>query len=166
MSSPCASTVLIVEDDVDIRELLRELLEDQGFAVLCAEHGTAALSVLRSTATRPKLILLDLSMPVMDGFAFRSAQLADPSLADVPVLVMTAAGDVPRMDQLLAADALKKPMSMQSVLEAVRRHTQAMAPPTLMSSSTAAGDGGAPAADPLPGRDASPADTPAVTAGS
>jgi CheY-like chemotaxis protein len=112
--------VLIVEDDKDIRESLRELLEDEGFGVDCAVHGQDALDVLRRSAVLPSLILLDISMPVMDGFAFRIAQLADPMLAAIPVVVMTADSNVEEKRQRIGCThALKKPMKPHEVLAIV-----------------------------------------------
>jgi CheY-like chemotaxis protein len=113
-------SILVVEDDTDIRESLRELLEEQQFVVLCAENGEVALSVLRATTEPPLFILLDLTMPVMNGFAFREAQLADPALASIPVVMMTASGAIEAKRRQLACEhALKKPMSVQALLDVV-----------------------------------------------
>jgi CheY-like chemotaxis protein len=87
--------VLIVEDDPDVREALAIFLESEGYLVLQANDGREALDVLQ-TARNVCLILLDLFMPVMDAWAFRAAQLADPELASIPVIVLSAdrfAGD-------------------------------------------------------------------------
>src|SRR5580658_4426226 len=80
--------VLIVDDDRDIRETIREVLEVEGYTVETAENGAAALAKLRHV--RPRLILLDLTMPVMDGASFREMQLSDESLAAIPTIVLTA----------------------------------------------------------------------------
>jgi CheY-like chemotaxis protein len=81
--------ILVVEDDHAIRESIAELLADEGYTVACAANGAEALDLLLAD-TRPNLILLDLMMPVMDGWAFRSAQKKDPRLAGIPVLVLSA----------------------------------------------------------------------------
>src|SRR5947207_15447872 len=81
--------ILIVEDDFDIREALTQILEDEGFQVRCASNGREALEVATS-GPAPRLILLDLMMPVMNGWQFRAEQLKDPRLAEVPVLVISA----------------------------------------------------------------------------
>jgi len=83
--------VLLVEDDAALRSSLAEVLEAEGFDVATAPNGRAALEVLR-TGPPPSAIVLDLMMPVMDGWDFRHAQLADPALKDIPVVVVTAAG--------------------------------------------------------------------------
>ncbi len=81
--------VLIVEDDPDVREALAIFLESEGYDVLQAVDGQHALEILRSVPA-VCLILLDLFMPVMDAWAFRAAQLADPRLASIPVIVLSA----------------------------------------------------------------------------
>jgi CheY-like chemotaxis protein len=86
--------ILVVDDDPDIRESLREVLEDEGYAVTCVSNGREALDHLQKTAARPCVILLDLMMPVMDGWTFREHQLKDPALAEIPVYVISAAGNV------------------------------------------------------------------------
>ncbi len=82
-----AGVILVVENNEDLREVLRELLEDAGFGVRCAADGVEALALLRSTAIA--LVLLDMHMPTMDGFEFRARQLAEPALAQIPVVVLT-----------------------------------------------------------------------------
>src|SRR5437016_2961231 len=83
-------TILIVEDDSDVRESLAVFLEGEGYSVVEAEHGKEALRCLRSS-TDFCLILLDLFMPVMTGSASRDEQLRDPSMAAIPLVVTTAA---------------------------------------------------------------------------
>jgi CheY-like chemotaxis protein len=82
--------VLVVDDDYAIREMLIEVLEDAGYQVTSAENGQQALSLLQEAPALPCVILLDLMMPVMSGWAFREAQQADPKLADIPVVVLSA----------------------------------------------------------------------------
>ena len=84
-------TVLIIDDDLPVRTALKELFETEGYAVALAATGHAALNHLRK-GLRPCAILLDLMMPVMDGWDFRNEQLADPALKDIPVVILTAAG--------------------------------------------------------------------------
>src|SRR4051794_23983356 len=85
--------VLVVDDDVSIRGFLAEALRDEGYEVQTAGNGHDALALLREW--RPDLILLDLMMPVMDGWAFRTEQRLIPNMADVPVIVLSATRDLP-----------------------------------------------------------------------
>src|SRR5689334_12220239 len=87
--------ILIVDDDLDVREALAETLEDRGFNVVTAENGHDALRLLRTTNVRPSVILLDLMMPIMDGYTFLEEQRKDPALA-IPVAIITAAHGVDR----------------------------------------------------------------------
>jgi CheY-like chemotaxis protein len=86
------TSVLIVDDDTDLRRALTELLEEEGYAVEGAGDGREALAKMRS-GLRPALILLDLMMPGMNGWDFRKAQLDDPELRTLPVVVVTASGE-------------------------------------------------------------------------
>jgi CheY-like chemotaxis protein len=116
-------SVLLVEDDEDIRASVGEILRDEGFEVIAATDGNDALRLLRAAKELPRLILLDLMMPVMDGWAFRSAQLADARLAPIPVVILSAATDVRRhAAQLRADDYLVKPLDVPLLLNAVERH--------------------------------------------
>src|SRR5574340_1100683 len=102
--------VLLVEDDAAIRDALRELLEAEGFVVQGAANGREALARLRAGGHRPRLILLDLMMPVMDGWEFRQAQRGDPALARIPVVVLTAAdGAEDLIADMKVAACLSKP---------------------------------------------------------
>ena len=118
-----ARAILIVEDDVDVREALATLLETQGYRVLEAENGLQALGRLRDTAFDVCLILLDLFMPVMNGWAFREEQLRDPTMAGVPVVVVTADVSARRTGKdLRAAEYLTKPVDFDRLLAVVARH--------------------------------------------
>jgi CheY-like chemotaxis protein len=91
MGGPSPRRVLVVEDDAAIRMALTEALQDEGFDVAAAANGRQALDRLRG-GPLPSAIVLDLMMPVMDGWDFRHAQLQDPKLRQIPVVVVTAAG--------------------------------------------------------------------------
>jgi CheY-like chemotaxis protein len=82
--------VLLVDDDVAIREALAEALVEEGFTVHAARHGREALDWLQQNGDRPCVVLLDLMMPVMDGRTFLAIRGADPSLSKVPVIVVSA----------------------------------------------------------------------------
>jgi CheY-like chemotaxis protein len=114
--------ILIVEDDFDIREALTQILEEEGYAVRGASQGREALDLV-AEAGAPRLILLDLMMPVMNGWQFRSEQLKDPALAPVPVLVISADPQVQQKAASLgAAGLLRKPISLDDLLQAVKTH--------------------------------------------
>ena len=112
--------VLVVDDDDGIRDALRDLLEDAGFATLGARHGLEALNVLGALPAAPAFILLDLMMPVMDGWEFRRRQMDDPAIAKVPVVVLSAV-DQSRAQDLAGALFLKKPLDFDRLLQLVRR---------------------------------------------
>jgi CheY-like chemotaxis protein len=117
-----SGTVLIVDDDRDIRDSLVEMLEDHGYHALGAANGREALDVLRTRGDTPCVILLDLMMPVMDGREFREEQLKNPAWIGIPVIVISAYGDVADQARALAVDHLRKPLAMRSLIEAVRRY--------------------------------------------
>jgi CheY-like chemotaxis protein len=113
---PC---VLIVEDDADVREFMNVLLSHSGFETVTATNGAEALQVVRER--RPCLVLLDLMMPVMDGWTFRAKQLEDPAIADVPVVCLTALSEGQQLTERLHARCLKKPVEFGDLLDEVRR---------------------------------------------
>jgi CheY-like chemotaxis protein len=117
----CAG-VLVVEDDADILRAVVQVLEDEGYAVRAAENGRVALAALREPgATPPCVILLDLMMPIMDGWQFRAEQLRDPALASIPVIVLTADGNAAEKAVLLnGVGALRKPVELLTLLEAIQ----------------------------------------------
>ena len=112
--------VLIVEDDADLREMMAQLLTLEGFRAETVANGRDALEYLRR-GDRPEIILLDLMMPVMDGWEFRRRQRADPAVADVPVVVLSAL-DASRATDLEETAFLKKPLDFERLLQLVRRH--------------------------------------------
>ena len=115
--------VLIVDDDADIRGAVLETLEDEGYLVLGARNGREALELLRSLPVQPGLILLDMMMPVMDGLGFRAEQLSDPSIAEIPVVVMTADAQVAKKaDKLQAKALLKKPVGLEELFAVVKQY--------------------------------------------
>lgn len=114
--------VLIVEDDEDITRNLVDLLESDGYCIVTARDGKEALEKLRATQPLPSLILLDLMMPGMDGFQFRQEQEMDPKLALIPVVIMTADGNVEAKKQKIGAKAfIKKPVDIDALLATVMR---------------------------------------------
>ena len=119
--------ILIVEDDPDVREMLAALLRLAGFHAVGAEDGLEALHLLRTVRHRapetPCLVLLDLKMPRLGGNEFRRAQLGDPTVASVPVAVMSGALDIEQRAQALGAVAtVAKPIDIDRLLDVVKRY--------------------------------------------
>ena len=108
-------SILIVEDDEIIRRAMQMVLEWEGYRVSCVSNGQEALDSLRS-GERPAIILLDVMMPVLDGQQFRHEQLRDPSLADIPVIVVSAVSFAEAVD---AAYHVRKPFQVQELLDAI-----------------------------------------------
>jgi CheY-like chemotaxis protein len=105
--------VLVVDDDDAIREALRDLLDDAGFDTLGARHGLEALKILAALATAPTFILLDLMMPVMDGWAFCDKRRKSRSFSQVPVIAISAA-DISESSRPAGIDAfLAKPIDLE-----------------------------------------------------
>ena len=122
-----AGNILIVEDDASTREMLATLLATHGFHAVSAEDGLEALHLLRTVRRRapdvPCLVLLDLKMPRLSGHEFRRAQLGDPTVASVPVAVMSGATDLEQRAQALGAVAtVAKPIDVDVLLDVVNRY--------------------------------------------
>ena len=120
---PESRHVLIVEDDADLLETFLLVLEGAGHVATGAGNGQEALDKLRG-GLRPDLILLDLMMPVMNGWQFREEQLKDPALASIPVVVVSAAGPISETHTLHPAAFLPKPVDLEALLEIVGRAGQ------------------------------------------
>jgi CheY-like chemotaxis protein len=113
------ATVLVTDDDSDLRDTLAEILEDGGMAVLTAENGQEALHVLKSGRVAVDMMLLDLMMPVMDGWTVLARMQRDEELRHIPVIVMTAGG-APALATLPASQPrLAKPLTVDQLLGAV-----------------------------------------------
>ena len=111
------ATILLVEDNEDIREMMSVALELGGYQVLAAPDGRAALEVLRHSPP-PSLILLDLMMPVMNGWEVCQALKGDPRLSNIPVVVVSAvAGEV--AERLPGARLVPKPIDLDYLLNVV-----------------------------------------------
>ena len=109
--------VLIVEDDEDIRDFMDILLRANGYETMTAANGAIGLEVMGHR--RPCVVLLDIQMPVMDGFTFRERQLATPDIATVPVVAVTAIFDPREVRDRLAIPCLSKPVDFDEVLRQV-----------------------------------------------
>lgn len=115
--------LLVVEDSPDLQLLLQHLFNSEGYEVESAFNGEEALRLLQSQQNLPNLILLDLMMPVMDGFEFREKQQNDPRLAHIPVVLMTAHGDeMTSQARIRPKEFIRKPADMDALLESVRKY--------------------------------------------
>lgn len=112
--------VAIVEDDSEFRDMLRELLEEEQYRVIAVSNGAEALEMLRGD-TIPNVILLDVSMPVMDGFDFLRFRNDDPHLAAVPVVLVTNAKPHERPTTGVN-DVVRKPIDIDEILFAIKRY--------------------------------------------
>jgi CheY-like chemotaxis protein len=120
--------ILVVDDDLAIREMLREALEDAGYRVSDAEHGAQALAFLKKAETLPHVILLDLMMPVMTGWEFHLEQKADPRLASIPVIVLSARPSMQHEAFFMEVEEfIQKPMDMTRLLTTIQHYCEAQA---------------------------------------
>jgi CheY-like chemotaxis protein len=112
--------VLIVDDDPDLLDVTSFVIETEGMAVETARNGEEALALLRA-GRQPWLVLLDLMMPVMNGWEFLAAVANDPLLQGIPVVVLTAAEhtEVPG-----ALEVVSKPMDLKELLRVVERYVR------------------------------------------
>ena len=116
MEGRTARRVMLVDDDEDIRTVLSEALQDAGYDVTCAASGREALTQLRG-GYRPGLILLDLMMPVMDGWQFRNEQLGQAEIASIPVVVISAVNPGKQLPE--GTTLLRKPFDLDVMLAEV-----------------------------------------------
>lgn len=117
-----AGYVLVVDDDPDILEALRFVIEGAGYEVRSADNGREALERMRNEP-QPAVVILDLMMPVMNGWEFRAEQSRDPELAEVPVVVLTGDGRIAAKATTLGAQGyLKKPVALAELLATVASH--------------------------------------------
>lgn len=136
-----AATILVIEDDLAIRDLLVDVLTDEGYRVRAAGDGEEALELLERW--QPSLIILDRLMPRMDGAAFRTAQQARPTLATIPTILLSATRDLPAQAVALDATAtMPKPFNLDELLALIARLLAAES----AESDSAANDGSLPTA--------------------
>jgi len=109
--------ILIAEDELSIATLLRDILEDEGYAVVLAQNGQEALDILRTT--RPALVMTDVMMPILNGFALCRAMQADPAYQAIPVIVMSAITDSSAAEGCRASGFLKKPFNLQNIVDTI-----------------------------------------------
>lgn len=119
-----SSTILVVEDDFDVRESLKDTLEDEGYTVASAADGFEALAYLADHPP-PALILLDWMMPRCDGAQFLSLKHANPAIADIPVVLLTA--DIQKggkTEALRGGAFLTKPVMLPELLATVEKYVR------------------------------------------
>jgi CheY-like chemotaxis protein len=114
--------ILVVDDDTDIREEMAALLEGEGYQVVQARNGLEALERLKRPPL-PCMILLDLMMPVMNGWDFRAQQLANPSLKEIPTVIVSGAAQAKKEAASLHANGfLQKPFDLDPLLNVIERY--------------------------------------------
>ena len=111
--------VLVVDDDSAVRRMILLLLRSDGYETEAAKDGAEALALMRHR--RPCLVLLDMNMPVVDGWEFRKQQLEDPALADVPVVCITGMVHPEDVERILGVPCLRKPVDFPSLLRSVEK---------------------------------------------
>jgi CheY-like chemotaxis protein len=113
-----SQSILIVEDDHDIRVAIREVLEAEGYEILSAANGRDGIEILKKS--RPRLVLLDLMMPIMDGYEFLHRMRHSPGFGDTPVVGLTASGIAKKPEG--ATELRAKPLGLDSLLQVTRRY--------------------------------------------
>ena len=116
-----AKHILIVEDDHDVAQSVAEVLESSGYGTGIAANGREALDYLEKN-TQTDLILLDMMMPVMDGWQFREEQRKLPAFDSIPVVIVTADGNARgKAEAIQAAGLVSKPVTIDGLLDEVER---------------------------------------------
>lgn len=118
-------TILVVDDDPDLRGAIADVLAEEGYQVQMAGHGGEALSQLRAGGGAPSLILLDLMMPEVSGWDFLALQQKDAAISRIPVVLMSASSKAPAQGEVPGTvDAIKKPFKVEQLLEVVGRYAK------------------------------------------
>jgi CheY-like chemotaxis protein len=120
--------ILIIDDEADIRWLISELLVDEGYTVAQAANGRDALTYLQAADPLPCVIILDLMMPVMNGWDFLQVRQQDPLLAPIPIVIVSAARTAINVNALGVQGALDKPFDMDRLLATVQRYCPSASP--------------------------------------
>ena len=112
--------LLVVEDDLEVRETLNDFLTDEGFRIVTARNGKDALAQLRA-GLRPSAILLDLLMPEMDGWEFRQEQVADATLRTIATVIFTATSPPDTAARMPGVEVIRKPIDADELVHTMRR---------------------------------------------
>jgi CheY-like chemotaxis protein len=115
-------SIFFIEDDASIREICVFVLEQYGYQVQVAKNGIEAQNLLQKLKTLPNLIILDVSMPVMNGLKFREWQLECLRISQVPTIIMSADTDIKKISQTMRADGfLKKPFDIEDLIFVIEK---------------------------------------------
>ena len=115
-------TILLVEDDRDICEIVEQVLAEENYETIAVANGAEGLAHLRSPAPRPFVIMLDLMLPVMDAWQFRAEQMRDAAIADIPVVIFSANPKLKKHAYSLGAAAvIRKPPDLDELLRTLAR---------------------------------------------
>jgi CheY-like chemotaxis protein len=114
-----SKTVLVVEDDIDVRSTVLEILAEDGYGAVAVRNGVEAIRYLHYTPRKPDLILLDLMMPVMDGWELKKRLERNPEWKDIPVIIYSA--NV-RAKPISATVVLSKPISLAQLMDTIETH--------------------------------------------
>jgi CheY-like chemotaxis protein len=113
-----SKNILMIEDDKAVRDTVKSILEIQGYSVFTAADGQEGLELLRTMIPEPRLILLDLMMPLMNGWQFLDVQRNDPALKQIPVVICSAYTETAK--SIKPAAFLEKPVQLPALLGAVK----------------------------------------------
>lgn len=116
---PMAPTILLVEDDVDLREEISAALDRAGYRVVSARHGGEAMTWLQFEPVKPAMILLDWMMPVVDGITFLTQLASNPRYARVPVIVISAVASTASIPRLCVERVVAKPFRLRYLIDLV-----------------------------------------------
>jgi CheY-like chemotaxis protein len=118
-SAEPSGPILLVDDDRELSDAMSECLQIYGYTTLRAQNGQIALNLLKKTAAVPSLILLDMSMPVLDGRGFLARRVKDPVLLSIPVVVVSGS-DAPASPLMNVKAYLRKPVSIELLLSVIQ----------------------------------------------
>jgi CheY-like chemotaxis protein len=117
-AEPALGTILLVDDDLELSDTMSEFLKIHGYATLQAQNGQNAIDLLKTMAVVPLLIVLDMSMPVLDGRGFLKRRVKDPVLLGIPVVVVSGS-DAPASPPMNIKAYLRKPVSMKRLMSII-----------------------------------------------
>jgi two-component system, chemotaxis family, chemotaxis protein CheY len=113
--------VMVIDDDADIRTAIQDLLDGEGFATVGAANGQVALNLLADSRNRPALILLDLMMPIVDGWTFCKIRQGIVTLMEIPVVTISAASTTGTRAPLRVEGSIEKPFEADALIQLVTR---------------------------------------------